>query len=341
MLFTDLILAIMKAVNRQRTISSPYHLIKGKKSGQTIQDIGYFGLYPYFGVLPKMDKKAFDQAVQRLFLEGYLLDNEQVVDLSPKALDLDIAASQLNGWKYRGNENLFFSRLSLIVQTFSHVTQQKKTFDPIVNNEEIQSWVKKYLKRIGFRDLPVAQAFKKELITTLADTEISETHKMIVMERLTGFGLSGLTWQQIADSKNLSLMDVQLMAVEALHGWMATIERAKPPLLIGLMEGVIQQSSLTETAQRTEKLFAQGFSLEQIASLRQLKTSTIEDHFVELAMNDAFFNYKPFINQDLYEAIMAESRLMGTKRLREIKEQLPEASYFQIRLALAIREEQR
>ncbi|WP_142826476.1 helix-turn-helix domain-containing protein [Planococcus soli] len=341
MLFSELILAIMKAVNRQRTISSPYHLIKGKKSGQTIQDIGYFGLYPYFGVLPKLDKKAYDQAVQRLFSEGYLLDNDQVVDLSQKAMDLDIAASPLNGWKYRGKENLFFSRLSLIVQTFSHISQQQKNFDPVVINEEVQSWVKKYLKRINFRDLAVAQAFKIELFTTLTDSGSSETHKIIVTERLTGLALSGLTWQQIADSKNLSLLDVQLMWVEALHSWMGVIEQSKPPLLFGLMEDIIQQSSLTETAQRTKKLFDKGFSLEQIASLRQLKTSTIEDHFVELAMNDPFFNYRAFVNPALFEAIIAESRSRKTKRLREIKEHLPEASYFQIRLALAIREEQR
>ncbi|WP_394121771.1 helix-turn-helix domain-containing protein [Planococcus donghaensis] len=340
MLFTELILAIMKAVNRQRTISSPYHLIKGKKSGQTIQDIGYFGLYPYFGVLPKLDKKAYDGAIQSLFSQGYLLANDQVVDLSEKALDLDIGASPLNGWKYRGNENLFFSRLSLIVQTFSHFSQRANTFDPIVSNEEIQSWVKIYLNRIRFRDLTVAQSFKEELVITLTDTAVSETHKMIVMERLSGFGLSGMTWQQIAASKNLSVMDVQLMAVETLHGWMAVIERSKPPLLTGLMEGIIQQSSLTESAQRTEKLFERGFSLEQIASLRQLKSSTIEDHFVELAMNDPYFNYTPFVDAGLFKAIIAESRRQKTKRLREIKEHLPEASYFQIRLALAIKEEQ-
>ncbi|ALS78362.1 helix-turn-helix domain-containing protein [Planococcus kocurii] len=341
MLVTELILAIMKTVDRQRTVSSPYHLIKGKKSGQTIQDIGYFGLYPYFGVLPKLDKKAYDQVVQGLFSQGYLLANEQVIELSEKALKLSVAPSSLNGWKYRGNENLFFSRLSLIVQTLSHVSQRVKSFDPVVSNEEVQNWVKRYLQRIQFRDLAVVQAFKKELFTTLAETDISETHKMILIERLTGFAISGLTWQQIADSKKLSLLDVQLMTVEALHGWMAVIEQSKPQLIVGLMEGIIQQSSLTETAQRTEKLFERGFSLEQIASLRQLKTSTIEDHVVELAMNDPYFNYIPFVGHEQYEAIIAESRRQKTKRLREIKEFLPEVSYFQIRLALAIRRERR
>ncbi|ANU22985.1 helix-turn-helix domain-containing protein [Planococcus donghaensis] len=339
MLFSELILAIMKPVNRQRTISSPYHLIKGKKSGQTIQDIGYFGLYPYFGVLPKLDKKAYDHVVQSLFSQGYLRANEQVIELTEKALNANVADSPLNGWKYRGNENLFFNRLSLIVQTLSHVSQSVKTFDPIVNNEDIQIWVKNYLQQIHFRDLAIVQAFKKELITTLTDSNISETHKLIITERLTGFGLSGLTWQQMATSKKLTVLDVQLMMAEALHGWMAEIEKSKSPLLLGLMEGVIQQSSLTATAQRTEKLFERGFSLEQIASLRQLKTSTIEDHVVELAMNDPYFNFQSFMSQELYKAIISESRRQQSKRLRDIKEHLPDASYFQIRLALSIKEE--
>lgn len=329
----------MKPLDRQRTISSPYHLIKGKKSGQTIQDIGYFGLYPYFGVLPKLDKKAYDQVVQQLFTQGYLIANEQVLELSEKALNLTAFESSLNGWKYRGKEKLFFSRLSLIVQTLSHVSQSIKIFDPIVNNEEVQMWVKKYLQQIHFRDLAVAQAFKKELFTTLSKTNISETHKMIIVERLTGFGLSGLTWQQIASAKKLSVLDVQLMTVEALHSWMNVIEQTKSPMLLGLMEGIVQQSSLTATAQRTEKLFERGFTLEQIASLRQLKTSTIEDHVVELAMNDPYFNYKPFMSTELYTTIITESHRNKTKRLREIKENLPEASYFQIRLALAVKEE--
>lgn len=339
MLFSELILAIMKPLNRQRTISSPYHLIKGKKSGQTIQDIGYFGLYPYFGIFPKLDKKAYDQVIKSLFSQGYLLANEQVIELTEKAINTSIADTPLNGWKYRGNEILFFNRLSLIVQTLSHMSQSVKIFDPIVNNEEIQMWVKKYLQQIQFRDLAVVQAFKKELFTTLADSAISETHKMILTERLTGLALSGLTWQQIATSKKLSVLDVQLMTVEALHSWMAEIEKSKPPLLLGLMEGVIQQSSLTATAQRTEKLFERGFTLEQIASLRQLKTSTIEDHVVELAMNDPYFNFKSFMSQELYKAIIIESKSQQSKRLRDIKEHLPDASYFQIRLALSIKEE--
>jgi len=79
--------------------------------------------------------------------------------------------------------------------------------------------------------------------------------------------------------------------------------------------------------------------LQEIAAIRQLKTSTIEDHFVELAMNDPYFNFTPFLPHDLFKQIVAVSKSRNTKRLRDIKEELPDATYFQIRLALAIRED--
>ncbi|TWT28292.1 helix-turn-helix domain-containing protein [Planomicrobium sp. CPCC 101110] len=337
MLFDELLIAIMKAVNRERTISSPFHLIKGKKSGQTIQDIGYYGLYPYFAVMPRLEKRFYDQVVEGLFARGLLQKNEDVIDLTDLALTSQTPKTQLDGWKYRGNEQLFLNRLSLIVQTFSHISQKVNVFDPVVNTEEIQLWVKAYLRKSNFRDRAATAAFKTQLMDSLEEAPVTERHKMILMQRLSGLGSSGLTWEQIAASHGMTPLDVQLFTVETLHAWMQIIEQNRYPLLSMLMEGVIQQSALTESAQRTEKLFARGFALHQIAELRQLKTSTIEDHFVELAMNDPYFDYSSFLSEELYQAIVAVSRKQQTKRLRDIKEKVPEASYFQIRLALAIR----
>jgi len=327
----------MKAVNRERTVSSPFHLIKGKKSGQTIQDIGYYGLYPYFAVMPQLDKGLYDQAVEGLYERGMLRKNEDVIDLTDLAITSETPETPLNGWKYRGNETLFLKRLSLIVQTFSHISQKVNVFDPVINSEEIQNWVKVYLRKHNFRDVSVSREFKAQMMDSLDKAKVPEKHKMILMQRLSGLGYSGLTWEQIAANFGNTPLDAQLNVVETLHAWMQVIEQNRYPLLSGLMEGVIQQSSLTESAQRTEKLFARGFSLEQIAELRQLKTSTIEDHFVELAMNDPYFNYSPFISEETYQAIVAISQDTQTKRLRDIKEKLPEATYFQIRLALAIK----
>lgn len=339
MLFEELVISIMKAVNLERTVSSPFHLIKGKKSGQTIQDIGYYRLYPYFAVMQKLDKNAYDDVIQSLFARNLLRPNEQVIDLSEAALKMQIPASKLNGWKYRGNEILFLNRLSLIVQTLSHTSQSEYSFDPVHNAVDLQGWVKEYLVRINYRDPETARRFKKELHDSLIAANVIEDNKMMLMQRLTGLRLSGLTWEQIAAGKGLHPLDVQLAVIETLHAWLEVLESGDFQLFSPLLNGVVQRSSLTESAERTDKLFKQGLSLDEIAAVRQLKTSTIEDHFVELAMNDPAFDYTVFIPQDLFRSITDISARRNTKRLRDIKEMLPQANYFQIRLALAVKED--
>nr|WP_251047840.1 helix-turn-helix domain-containing protein [Planococcus sp. ISL-109] len=327
----------MKAVDGQRTISSPYHLIKGKKSGQTIQDIGYFNLHPFFGVLPKLEKSDYLAAVARLQSTGMLEPEAEQVRLTARGFEVPLPTTPLNGWKYRGNERRFFARLSLIVQTMSCFIQGQNRFDPVVSDEAIQNWVKTYLHRIHFRDSVVQHEFRMQLESMLERADAASWQKDIIIERLSGFNIGGLTWDQIANRGKIFPIDAQLAAVEVLHASLAVLEEHQPPLLISLLEGVIQQSALTESAKRTQSLFERGFSLQQIAELRQLKTSTIEDHFVELAMNDPAFLYTLFMDATVYEMIHKTSEELKTMRLRDIKQQLPEASYFQIRLALAMR----
>ncbi|RNF40522.1 helix-turn-helix domain-containing protein [Planococcus salinus] len=340
MLFDELVLTIMKAVNHQRTVSSPFHLIKGKKSGQTLQDIGYFHLYPYFSVLPRLEKAAYDQTVQRFYEQGLLVEGEENIHLTAKAMALQTPVPLLNGWKYRGNEAVFFQRLSLVIQTFSHVSQGIRIFDPVQTAEDIQSWVKSYLRAIRFREPSVYADFNAELITTFKAIQATDQQKLMLMQRLSGYGLSGMTWKQIAGVHGIQPIDAQLQTVEVLHGWLEVIEQQRPPLLSLLAEGLVQQSALTETAKRTKSLFENGHSLEEIAAIRRLKTSTIEDHFVELAMNEPAFDHSSFLTNEILKEIVAVSKAQKTKRLRDIKQKIPQASYFQIRLALAIKEEQ-
>ncbi|MFD1030892.1 helix-turn-helix domain-containing protein [Metaplanococcus flavidus] len=339
MLFEDILIIILKAVDGERTISSPFHLLKGKKSGQTIQDIGYYKLYPFFGLLPRLDKKDYDKAVQTLLRKGVIVIDGQVVRVTEKSGSYNPEPNLLNGWKYRGKEHLFMDRLSLAVQTFSHIHQNSRLFDAVVIADDIQRWVKYYLQRIDFRRTESCQRFRQEIAESLALVKVEDQQKMIVMQRLSGYKLGGMTWEQISLDHGHGIIDIQLQAIETLHGWMEEIETGKFPLLKILLEGVIQQSSLTETAKRTESYFKNGRTLEEIAALRGLKTSTIEDHFVELAMNDPVFDITAFIEKNLFSKIVAISQEYNTKRLRAIKENVPEASYFQIRLALAAKGE--
>ncbi len=339
MLFKDILITILKAVDGERTISSPYHLLKGKKSGQTIQDIGYYKLYPFFGIMPRLEKNVYDQAVQKLFDDGLIIIDGQVVRMTEQAAAYSPAQTFLNGWKYRGNEQLFMARLSLTVQTISQIHQKQKIFDPVVIADDIQNWVKIYLHGIDFRSQESCRNLKQEIMDSLRILAVADEVKLLIIQRLSGYKIGGLTWEQISAEKHQQTIDIKLQAIEALHGWMETIQSHEFPMLQGLLEGVVQKSFLTETARRTESYFRNGRTLEEIAALRGLKTSTIEDHFVEMAMNDPGFDILAFMEGTLYSKIIAVSKVRNTKRLRDIKEEIPEATYFQIRLALATKGE--
>ncbi len=122
---------------------------------------------------------------------------------------------------------------------------------------------------------------------------IDEREKLIVTKRLSGVNMPGFTWQQISIHENLTEMDVQLLYIASLHSWLNEIifNEEKYPLLFKIAEQVRIEIPLTDSAYQTAQLFKKGYSIDEISAIRKLKTSTIEDHFVELAMNDRKFPY--------------------------------------------------
>ena len=340
MLFQQILLTILSTFQNERTISAAYHLLKGKRSGQTIQDVGLFKLYQFFGLLPKLSRKKFEEQLDLLFAKnmieieesGYFRLTDEGMEASKNAPDLFF-----DGWHYRGNEHLFFGRLSLVVQSLSHQQNGVKAFIPIERNEQVQQWVRQFLVHHNYGRQLLQQPLYEEITNSLGLLPLDEKLKDIIVYRLTGFNQPGYTWQQLAFGYHMQEMDVQLLYISTLHQWLKEIFHTPEsyPILSTLAQGIRVEVVLTDSANTTAKLYKKGYSIEQICLMRKLKTSTIEDHLVELAMNDSDFSIEPFVSieeqQQIFEAIEAYE----TKRLRTLHEILPHISYFQLRLALA------
>ena len=58
------------------------------------------------------------------------------------------------------------------------------------------------------------------------------------------------------------------------------------PLLAKIITNIKVSTYLTESTVKTKELFERGMSMQEISQLRHLKMSTIEDHFVEISIND-------------------------------------------------------
>ena len=119
MLLQQILLAVFYKLNNERTVNAAYHLLRGKRSGQTIQDVGMFKLYPYFGLLRKLSRQTFEQEIEQLLNNNFMTVDEKgyftLTDIGEQHAK-ELQMPYFDGWHYRGNEHIFFARLSLIMQ---------------------------------------------------------------------------------------------------------------------------------------------------------------------------------------------------------------------------------
>ena len=340
MLFQQILLKILTSFQNERTISAAYHLLKGKRSGQTIQDVGLFKLYQFFGLLPKLTRSKFDEQIDILFAKNTIVIEESgyfQMTAEGEKLAEEPLPFVFDSWHYRGNEHQFFARLSLVVQSLSHQKNGVRAFIPIERNETVQHWVRNFLMKNNYQQQRLQQALYAEMEQCLQNLKVEENIKDLLIYRLTGFEQPGYTWQQLAFGYHMQEMDVQLLYISGLHQWLIEIEQNNDayPILQQLAEGIRVEALLTDSANTTAKLYNKGYSLEQISHMRKLKTSTIEDHLVELAMNDTHFSIDPFVSKEEQQQVLQTVDAYDTKRLCTLHEILPQISYFQLRLTLA------
>lgn len=338
-MFQQILLQIFKKLNNERTISAAYHLLRGKRSGQTIQDVGLFQLHAFFGLLPKLTRATFDAEVTT-FMQYSWLDLQESGHYCLKKLGLQRADQTpdflFDGWHYRGNEHVFFARLSLIVQSLSYQRAGIRSFSPISKDPNVQAWVRAFLFDHSYQSGQLQQQLLNECEQVLTTIQVSNANKQLVLYRLSGNGIPGWTWQQLASERQETVLDSQLAFIEVLHTLLNEVYTTKAyPLLGEITEGLRVKALLTDSAQQTAYLYEQGYSLEQIVQMRRLKQSTIEDHLVEIAMNEPNFSIGPFVSYVDAEKVWQASKQLQTKKLKALHEAVEGMSYFQLRLILA------
>lgn len=338
-MFHQILLQIFQKLNNERSISAAFHVLRGKRSGQTIQDIGLFQLHNYFGLLPKLPRAMFDEAIS-LFSQNSWLIMQESGHYSMKKLGLQRAEQTpdflFDGWHYRGNEHIFFARLSLIVQSLSYQSAGIRSFSPISRDTNIQSWVRTFLLEHNYQEGYLQQQLLEECERVISELSLSEANKQLVLYRLSGYGLPGWTWQQLASERKEAVLDCQLAFIELLHVFLNEVHQTTDyPLLGKIAEELRVKALLTDSAQQTAHLYEQGYSLEQIMQIRKLKQSTIEDHLVELAMYEPNFSIGPFVSYKEAEKVWQASKQYQTKKLKILHEVVEGMSYFQLKLVLA------
>lgn len=327
-------------IQGERSIYSLYHLFKGKRSSQTIQDAQLFQLDHLFGVIPDIERKKLELVGSGLCKSNDVVSIENNIYVITEQGKNTLANFQfpdsLNGWKYANSSDVFWERISLTIQSISYVIRYETRFIPINRNPKTLIWVKNFLTHRSLIRQEVAEALYGELLTALK--LIDEKRASIFVHKLTSYHRVGNTNDQIAEFLNMETLQVKLLFLSTLHFLLLLIEERPEdfPLLVEIAQIKENQITLTFSTQRTYELLHAGFSIEEIATSRSLKKNTIEDHIVEIALVDSQFDISQFVHDELYRSIKDCIEQEKTNQLRQIKKSLQvPASYFEIRLVLA------
>lgn len=328
----------LNQIGADRTISATFYILKGKKSSQTIQDIHLFHLTPYFCVFPELSRKDYDIYLNKLSKQKLIYfqdDNHVAVTEKGKNELSDIILPKLNGYKYGKNTQIFWKRFLLLTQTISHLNNKSNRFRPIVVDEDIQLFVKNYLLNNLVSKTQINDFLYEDCFKFLQSREKNECD--IFVMKLTGSDKIGLTNNQIATKLEIDVWDVHLIFQSMMHDLLSRIEKFK---VLSSICPKMELRKLSDSALKTKKLYQLNKTIEEISATRNLKKSTVEDHFIEIMMQDPTIPIEHFVsleNQNLIKDIYKQTT---SKKLSEMKQMLnSDISYFEIRLVLARMEE--
>lgn len=339
----SIILNCLFQLNGERTIYSIFHLLQGKKSSQTIQDAHLFALTKFFGVFPSFTRESLETVIKHALDHNWITPcadqrflftnkGEEMLHLYNEEYPVPL---YLNGWKYHHIDMQFWGKLSLVVQVISNLVFQKTQYIPIQKNKEIHIWIKTFLKNNHLSRNLLGNALFSELTECLEmDTNLDPS---ILVFRLTGYNTIGLTPQQAAEKLNMEFTRYNIEFINILHYILqqVTANMNRFSLLYSILTNTKSNKLLTNSSYKTYELLEKGYSIEEIAKYRSLKTGTIEDHIVEIALHIDHFSIDSFIDTQMQKRILAVVKQTSSKQLKLIRSIVESANYFQIRLVLA------
>ncbi|WP_026700990.1 helix-turn-helix domain-containing protein [Salibacterium aidingense] len=336
----QIFLLLAEKIDQERSIQSLYHIMTGKKSSQTIQDIKWYRLTNYFYIFPYWKESDFMKEAEELLRNHFFSTRDNRVCITEKGRRQNavfLAGYEwpllFNGWQYGRSGPVFWKRLALYVQCISHSLAGNRTFLPVFEDPGVQQWLKTVWPKNKNEKLAAAEEMFRELHNCLQ--WLSPLDAVLITYRLSGSGYTGLTFQQLTLLVQKDTDECYFRFQAAVHYLLEQAGYSKQ--LNRIAADLVQTSMLTNTTKKTLRYLNQNYSLYDIAFHRKLKTSTIEDHIVEIASEQADFPLEQYVSSQNQQLILYHSRRMQTMRLKAIKEAVQEEDidYFSIRLTLA------
>lgn len=276
----DTLLAIANQTQDYRQ-SSVYQILVGKRTVATLFYAYQHDLEGLFALFPRLEKATWEAAT--MAVQGG--ESEET---------LPAVATQLLRYR-RGllpNDNHYMRQLSyrLLLQVLANGGREGQ-YVPLTHHVAVQHLVKQYLYHQR-QTAPIAwprvhhqiQQELTQVLTAFSSPVLADA----LVATLTGHTQRALTNAQLRAALALP-EDLEGIITESLWDYFDQ-QLAHTPHAQALQffqYGVRQRfPAWSPSVERTKQLAQAGHSLEAIAHIRRLKTSTISDHFIELLLTE-------------------------------------------------------
>lgn len=321
-----------------RSTKAIMHILHGKRSAQTIQDIHLFRIEK-LGALLKFAPENICSSFEQRF-QGYRKRQEMFGNENQVSEETEFPLSfMFQGMRYEwtGKAQFFFEAVALTVQTCSFLKVGESYFFPVSENERVQQQVKWLLKSRGdIHDVTTTVHDElKQALTRIQDFDVTP-----FVLKLTSKNEVGYTYLQLADMYNISELEMYIRIRMILHAVLEEMSSSQNDyhlLKMLISEDPIDNRFFTATAIKTKELLDKGYSLKEIAKIRRLKPSTVEDHLAELAYADSTFDYHPYLTEDKLVHLRQVINKTNATKLRQLRDETEgQYSYLQLRIAMAL-----
>ncbi|MBC1969231.1 helix-turn-helix domain-containing protein [Listeria marthii] len=325
------ILVILEKSITPRKLPFIHTVLAGRRTGQAVQDIHLFQMQHLFGLVPNLKANFLEIRLAELVRQGAIISTENGYLIEAKlAMTFDNTYPAFQGFALQRQAFDFFAHLRLAVQVVSNKHHQESYYLPVIRDKKVQQFVKLWLKQQD--NVNLADDLYSELIRWFEKLAVARPEFLV--ERFSGGELMGYTTEQIATKYQVEKWDVYFEVLHEIHR-LLTAMKERPeewPLLASFVPDEL--TGLTTSAMQTYSFWQNGADLEAIERIRNLKISTIQDHFVEIraTLKDADVPYLP------EETTIKTINTKKWNLLREIKAEFPGLDYYQIRLAVVSRE---
>lgn len=305
------ILSCIRRMNERFGMGLVTDVLKGSNSAK-IRSLGFDNLSTY-GIMKDYSKDTIKNIISFLISEGYIIstgDKYPILSLSASANDILFK-----------NKSVFIKKK---IEKLSNSTTQNKNINNNSNIEDLQ-YDENLFSLLKSVRMSIAKNLHIPPFIVCADISLKQMSTFFPLTVESLLQIHGIGAHKVEQYGEVFLNAISNYVIEN------NIDVSSKSCEVNSFASVLIEKK-EETHIITYNLYNGGKSIDEIANIRELTKTTIENHLLKCYENDLDIDLTKCINTQYENDIISAITKLGSEKLRPLKDILPEeVSYFDIK----------